>query len=215
MLYDELCIHLKLYKRVTKTPTKDRPNYKQFQSNHPEKPTMQFTLTSLIALVTVATGAIAQNVNYRGYASTVSCSGSAFGCSDGGAVCCSLPTGFGFSAQFDNLPAGTQGQGYTGGGCTDFAFSLFGPGTKCFNGGGSRVTHLNWFHSPQRRSIAIAERANENARAACAEPTFFEYHAEDGSLKTIKVPTTTGSAQKIADLHAAQNYTALASYEAY
>ena len=77
------------------------------------------------------------------------------------------------------------------------------------------MTHLNWFHSPQRRSVAIAERANENAGAECAEPTFFEYHGEDGKLRTIKVPAATGSAQKIADLHAAQNYSALAAYDDY
>ncbi|KAF4609914.1 hypothetical protein D9613_010241 [Agrocybe pediades] len=174
---------------------------------------MQFKLSSLIAFASFTSSALA--VNYRGYANTVSCSGDAFGCSDGGAVCCSLPTGFGFSAQFDNLPAGTQGQGYTGGGCTDFLFSVFGSGTKCWNGGGARATHLNWFHSPQRRSIAIAERANEDAGAECAEPTFFEYQNTDGTVRTIKVPADKGAAQKIADLHLAKNYTALAAYEEY
>ncbi|KAF9536752.1 hypothetical protein CPC08DRAFT_609046, partial [Agrocybe pediades] len=123
------------------------------------------------------TTALTQTVNYRGYASTVSCSGSAFGCTDGGWVCCSLPTGFGLSVQFDNLPAGTQGQGYTNGGCSAFLFDLFGPGTKCWNGGGNhRATNINWFHSPQghKRDLA-AQRENEEDSTACVEPAFFEY----------------------------------------
>ncbi|KAF9552786.1 hypothetical protein CPC08DRAFT_754565 [Agrocybe pediades] len=124
------------------------------------------------------------------------------------AVCCSLPTGFGFSAQFDNLPAGTQGQGYTGSGCSSFLFSVFGPETKCWNGGGARATHLNWFHSPQRRDENTSD-------SNCVEPTFFEYKNTDGSMRTIKVPAEKGSAQKIADLHIAKNYSALAVYEDY
>jgi len=88
---------------------------------------MQFKLTSLIALVTVSTSALAQNVNYRGYASMQASLSRAVALhsdvhSEGGVVCCSdLPTGFSFSAQSDSLPAGTEGQGYTGGGCRKFA----------------------------------------------------------------------------------------------
>ena len=77
------------------------------------------------------------------------------------------------------------------------------------------MTHLNWFHSPQRSSVTIAERANENADAECADPTFFDYETQDGSSRTIKAPSSTGSAQVIADLHSAQNYTALDAYEQY
>ena len=107
---------------------------------------MQFKIiTALAALgaALLAVPAMAQTVAYEGFASTVSCSGSAFGCSDGGAVCCTLPTGFGFSAQFNNLPSGSQGQGYTNNACTDFLFSVFGPGTKCWNGGGARAARAN------------------------------------------------------------------------
>lgn len=48
-------------------------------------------------------------LNYRVYSSTNSCSGSSFGCSDNGAVCCgSWPAAYGYSAQFDNLPIGVS-----------------------------------------------------------------------------------------------------------
>ncbi|KAF9471622.1 hypothetical protein BDN70DRAFT_975642 [Pholiota conissans] len=174
---------------------------------------MQFKLTALVSAAVLAAPVLAQNVNYEGFASTVSCSGSAFGCTDGGAICCSLPTGFGFSAQFNNLPSGSQGQGYTGGGCGNFVFSVFGPGTKCQNLGGGRVSNLNWFHSPQGGRRAVQARAAEEA-TACSEPSYFRYTV-NGAERTIKVPATTGSAQTIADLYLARNMTALSAYEDY
>ncbi|KAF9501136.1 hypothetical protein BDN71DRAFT_838035 [Pleurotus eryngii] len=69
--------------------------------------------------ITVALAPVASAVLYAGFASTTSCSGDNF-CEDNGSVCCSLPTGFGFSAEFGNLPAGTQGQGYIGSTCGNF-----------------------------------------------------------------------------------------------
>ena len=52
--------------------------------------TMQFKIISSLAALSaalLAVPAMAQTVTYQGYASTVSCTGSAFGCSDNGAVC--------------------------------------------------------------------------------------------------------------------------------
>ncbi|KAF9483082.1 hypothetical protein BDN70DRAFT_963831 [Pholiota conissans] len=169
---------------------------------------MQFKLTALVSAAVLAVPALAQNVNYEGFASTVSCSGSAFGCTDGGAICCSLPTGFGFSAQFNNLLSGSQGQGYTGGGCSNFAFSVFGPGTKCQNLGGGRVSN-----SPQGGRRAVQARAAEEA-TVCSEPSYFRYTI-NGAERTIKVPAATGAAQAIADLYLANKVTALATYEEY
>ncbi|KAF8194672.1 hypothetical protein BJ912DRAFT_901219 [Pholiota molesta] len=179
---------------------------------------MQFKFATLVSAVALASSALAQTVSYEGFASTVSCSGSSFGCTDGGSICCSLPSGFGFSAQFNNLPSGTEGQGYTGSGCSDFLFSLFGSGTKCFNGGGTRATHLNWFHSTQgrRRAPGQAREAGAAAAAAnCSSPAYFKYADASSAERTIKVPADEGAAQTIADLYIASNLTALSTYANY
>ncbi len=63
---------------------------------------------STIAAALLAAIPTISALNYRGYSSTNSCSGSNFGFSDNGAVCRSLPTGYGYSAQFDNLPNGVR-----------------------------------------------------------------------------------------------------------
>ncbi|KAJ3537123.1 hypothetical protein NMY22_g5725 [Coprinellus aureogranulatus] len=169
---------------------------------------MQLTyVLSAITVLAAATQGMAQDVTYRGYSNTVSCSGDNFFCRDGGAVCCSLPTGFGFSAQFEGLPAGTQGQGYTGNGCGAFLFNLFGPGTKCWNGGGARATHLNWFHSPQRREVEGAE-AKE-----CATPDGFEYRDGKGVQRTINIPAGNATAaEEIAKHYVNKDWKALASF---
>ncbi|KAF8194561.1 hypothetical protein BJ912DRAFT_847695 [Pholiota molesta] len=177
---------------------------------------MQLKLATLISLAALAAPALAQSISYEGFASTVSCSGSAFGCTDGGNVCCSLPTGFGFSAQFTALPSGAQGQGYTGNGCSDFLFSLFGSGANaCWNGGGARATNLNWFHSPQGRRAAVQARAAAAAAVDCSAPVYFKYDVASGAERTIKVPAGEGAAQAIADLYLAGNFTALAACEDY
>ncbi|KAF8196595.1 hypothetical protein BJ912DRAFT_114530 [Pholiota molesta] len=175
---------------------------------------MQFKLATLVSVALFVGPALAQTISYEGFSNTVSCSGSAFGCTDGGGVCCSLPTGFGFSAQFTNLPSGSQGQGYTNNGCSSFLFSLFGPGTKCFNGGGTRATNLNWFHSPQGRR-AVQAREAEATAANCSAPAYFKYEDASGIHKTIKVPAGEGAAQTIADLYLAGDLTSLAAYEDY
>ncbi|KAL8682749.1 MAG: hypothetical protein Q9186_001260 [Xanthomendoza sp. 1 TL-2023] len=49
---------------------------------------------STFATIILAASPMISAINYRGYTSTTSCSGSAFGCSDGGAVCCGgMPAG--------------------------------------------------------------------------------------------------------------------------
>ncbi|KAF9470955.1 hypothetical protein BDN70DRAFT_939300 [Pholiota conissans] len=165
---------------------------------------MQFNIIALIFAAVAAAPAVTQAISYQGFANTV----------DDGGVCCSLPTGFGFSAQFNNLPAGAQGQGYTGNSCSNFAFTLFGPGTKCQNLGGTRATNLNWFHSPQagRRAIQASATETGNAAANCTSPDSFNYKV-NGVQRTIKVPADVGAAQVIADHYLANDMTALASYE--
>ncbi|KAF4578436.1 hypothetical protein EYR36_000243 [Pleurotus pulmonarius] len=170
---------------------------------------MYFNVKSIALLALTALTPMASALRYAGFSSTVGCTGSNFFCDDGGSVCCSLPTGFGFSVEFDNLPAGTQGQGYTGSTCRSFLFSVFGPGTKCWSGGGARATHMNWFHSPQGRRSVLPARADNST---CA-PSGFTYHDESGAEKTIKVPV--GEAEAIAALHANKDFTALANFEAY
>ncbi len=159
--------------------------------------------------ITTALAPVASAVHYAGFSSTTSCSGANFFCDDNGGICCSLPTAFGFSVQFDNLPAGTQGQGYTGSTCGDFLFSVFGPGTKCWNGGGARASHMNFFHSPQGRRSVLPVRADNST---CA-PSGFTYYDESGAEKTIKVPV--GEAEAVAALHANKDFAGLASYAAY
>ena len=175
---------------------------------------MQFKIISSLAALSAAlltVPAMAQTVTYQGYASTVSCTGSAFGCSDNGALCCVLPDGFGFSAQFNDLPSGSQGQGYANDGCTDFLFSVFGPGTQCATGSGIRSASLNWFHSPSGRRGINQARAAQSSGANCSQPISFTYELDNGE-RTIKVPDTTGAAQTIADLYLAKDLDALAAY---
>jgi hypothetical protein len=167
-----------------------------------------FTVSAL-SLAILAVNSVAA-VQYNGYSSTVECSGASFGCNDGGAVCCSFPTGFGESAEFINLPAGTQGQGYTGGGCTAFLFSVFGPGTKCWNsGGGTPFTNLNWFHSPQGRATG-----SDAASTECAQPSTFTYADGTGVERTIKVPASINASETVAALYLVKNFDALDAYKA-
>ncbi|KAF7436084.1 hypothetical protein PC9H_002910 [Pleurotus ostreatus] len=171
---------------------------------------MHMSVSPLVLLPLTILAPLVSAVRYAGFASTVSCSGANFFCDDGGAVCCSLPTGFGFSVEFDNLPAGTQGQGYTGDTCGDFLFSVFGPDTKCWNGGGVRATHMNWFHSPQntRRNFLPARADN----STCA-PSGFTYHDESSTQKTIQVPL--GEANMVAESYHKRDFAKLASYAVY
>ncbi|KAL8797426.1 MAG: hypothetical protein Q9182_007203 [Xanthomendoza sp. 2 TL-2023] len=159
---------------------------------------------STLAAIILAASPMISAVNYRGYTSTTSCGGSSFGCSDGGAVCCgSLPAGYGYSAQFDNLPAGSQGQGYTGG-CSSFVFAVYG--TRCWNGGGQRVTHLNWFHSAGR----VKPRAPENTENC--SPHFFSYPDAEGKMREVKVDDAE-HAVVLADLYKNRNFSALEKVE--
>ncbi|TEB21238.1 hypothetical protein FA13DRAFT_1671843 [Coprinellus micaceus] len=161
-----------------------------------------------LTLAAVTSESVAQTVTYRGYSSTVQCSGANFFCSDGGAVCCGpMPAGFGFSAQFENLPLGSQGQGYTDA-CRNFLFAVFGSGTKCWNGGGARANFLNWFHSASRRAVS------DGTGADCATPTGFNYKDGAGVEHTIKVPSGEANATEvIAEHFKNQNWKALAAYE--
>lgn len=167
--------------------------------------------TSLISalfltLVALTSGSVAQTVTYRGYSSTVQCSGSNFFCSDGGGVCCGpMPAGFGFSAGFENLPNGSQGQGYTDN-CRSFLFAVFGSGTRCWNGGGARANFLNWFHSAGRIQARDATEAKE-----CTAPNGFSYKDGAGAARVIKVAA--GEGEVIAEHFKSQNWTALAAYE--
>ena len=168
---------------------------------------MKFTsLLSALTILAATNGGMA--VVYRGYSNTVQCSGSNFFCNDGGAVCCGpFPAGFGYSAQFENLPNGSQGQGYTDA-CRSFLFALFGSGTKCWNGGGARANYLNWFHSAGR----IAARDGEAKE--CVAPSGFTYEDGQGAKHSIRIPAGTANAtEAIAKHYQNKDWKALASYE--
>ncbi|KAJ3517025.1 hypothetical protein NMY22_g14060 [Coprinellus aureogranulatus] len=133
-----------------------------------------------------------------------------FSLMDGGGVCCGpFPVGFGFSAQFENLPAGTLGQGYTDA-CRAFLFAVFGPGTKCWNGGGARANFLNWFHSSGRE--AARDESGEN----CVAPSGFTYNDSQGVEHSIRVPVGQANATEvIAQKFANKDWEGLAAYEPY
>ncbi|KAF4573645.1 hypothetical protein EYR36_008163 [Pleurotus pulmonarius] len=172
---------------------------------------MYFNAKSLILLAITALTTItsAENIQYDAFASTVECSGAKFSCFDGGALCCALPPAFGFSVQFNNFAVAEQGQGYTGSTCGNFLFALFGPGTKCWNGGGVRATHANWFHTSGRRTID-PHAVNQN----CTTPSSFTYHDElSGTERTIKVPPN--GADEVAEFYVKKDFAKLASYDTY
>ncbi|KAJ3549860.1 hypothetical protein NMY22_g718 [Coprinellus aureogranulatus] len=173
---------------------------------------MQFTqLLSAITLtiLAVTSEGLAQ-VTYRGYSSTVECSGSNFWCRDGGAVCCGpFPAGFGYSAQFESLPLGTQGQGYTDA-CSAFRFAVFGPGTKCWNGGGARSNYLNWFHSAGRQP------SGDGSGAGCVAPSGFTYHDDKGVERHIRIPTGQANATEvIAQKYVNKDWQGLSAYQTF
>ncbi|EDR10706.1 ectomycorrhiza-regulated small secreted protein [Laccaria bicolor S238N-H82] len=119
------------------------------------------------------------SLSYNAYSSTNTCSGSSFGCIDNGGACCGgMPTGYGYSTLFNNLPGGSQGQGYSSGPpCTNFIFNVF---AKCWNSGGrSRAAYLNWFHSPERRRDEVG----------ASDPPLEEQTAQD-RLRTLSTLTT-------------------------
>ncbi|KAJ8489522.1 hypothetical protein ONZ45_g13542 [Pleurotus djamor] len=121
-----------------------------------------------------------------------------------------MPTGYAYSARFSNLPAGTQGQGYTNTSCSAFLFHLFGPGTKCWNGGGARARSLNWFHSPTRCSVADDQSGDEG----CVPPPSFSYTYEKGVEKVIKV-TSDEEAEEISALYAKKDFGTLAKFSPF
>ncbi|KAL8727673.1 MAG: hypothetical protein Q9166_005909 [cf. Caloplaca sp. 2 TL-2023] len=164
---------------------------------------------STLATFMLAASPMINALNYRAYSSTNSCSGSSFSCSDGGAVCCgSMPAGYGFSAQFDNLPAGTQGQGYTNNGCSSYLFTVYGPGTACWkSGGNSRATNLNWFYSAGSR---VKPRAAVEGRKC--SPHFFSYPDKEGKMREVKVEDAE-HAEVLASQFQEGNLTALSKVE--
>lgn len=182
----------------------------QYHSNTPQHSSnMQFTqLLSAVTLTVLAVTGESMAITYRGYSNTVQCSGANFFCNDGGAVCCGpFPAGFGYSAQFENLPNGSQGQGYTNA-CSNFLFALFGSGTKCWNGGGARANYLNWFHSAGR--VPAADGSGEN----CAAPVGFSYHDDKGVERTIVVPAGRANAtEAIAQQYVNKDWKALETYQ--
>ncbi|KAL8964761.1 MAG: hypothetical protein Q9183_004231 [Haloplaca sp. 2 TL-2023] len=132
-------------------------------------------------------------LNYRAYSSTNSCSGSAFGCSDGGAVCCGgWPSAYGYSAQFDNLGGGVShvldGESFMPGWFVMLivANRRKDRGTQCWKSGGNgRITNMNWFHSASKRVKPRAELAPPSAEDC--SPSFFAYEDEEGVHREIKV----------------------------
>lgn len=71
---------------------------------------MHFTTLSALCLAAMPMMTV-NALNYHVYSSTNTCdgSGSSFGCSDDGGVCCGgFPSAYGYSAQFDNLPTGVS-----------------------------------------------------------------------------------------------------------
>ena len=181
------------------------------QLKHKPSHTMQFTqlLSALsLALVAMSNESVAQTVTYRGYSNTVQCTGANFFCRDNGGVCCGpMPAGFGFSAGFENLPNGSQGQGYTDA-CRSFLFAVFGSGTRCWNGGGARANYLNWFHSAGRREVG------EGSREECTIPSGFTYVDGEGVARVIEVPVGNANAtQVIAEQYTNKNWKALAAYK--
>ncbi|KAJ8481559.1 hypothetical protein ONZ45_g15272 [Pleurotus djamor] len=173
---------------------------------------MLFNFAKPTALLALALSPMASAIRYAGFASTISCTGPNFFCEDGGAVCCALPTGFGVSVQFLGLPLGTQGQGYTGNTCRNFLFAVFGPGDRCWNGGGARASHMNWFLSPVGggdQGIAVRDAADNTT---CG-PSGFTYQDAAGVEKSIQVPL--GEADNIVALYTKKNFAALANYPEY
>ncbi|KAL8811981.1 MAG: hypothetical protein Q9200_001379 [Gallowayella weberi] len=181
---------------------------------------------STLATIILAASPMISAVNYRGYTSTTSCSGSSFGCSDGGAVCCgSLPAGYGYSAQFDNLPAGSQGQGYTGG-CGNFVFAVYGSGTH-LPSHSPFMSHASWtplfssshvlphpFKHPHLtpnfpRHRPRTPESNENC-----SPHFFSYPDAEGKMRDVKVDDAEHAAV-LADLYKNRNFSALEKVEEY
>jgi hypothetical protein len=160
----------------------------------PFKPTTFLATLSFLPLPTLS-------LRYNAYSSTNTCSGPSFGCTDNGGVCCGgMPTGYGYSGLFNNLPIGSQGQGYSSGPpCTNFTFNVFGPRAKCRNsGGGSRAAYLNWFHSPGGRRDEVRGTGSSIGGTTAQD----RLRGED-------------VAQKIADLFEKQDFSALALYEKY
>ncbi|KAJ3549867.1 hypothetical protein NMY22_g723 [Coprinellus aureogranulatus] len=168
-----------------------------------------FSTTSLTILAIASEGMAQQQVTYRGYSSTVQCSGTNFNCRDAGLVCCGpFPVGFGFSAQFENLPAGTVGEGFTDA-CRSNLFTVFGPGTKCWNGGGRRANFLEWFHATAK----LPER--DGSGEGCVAPDGFTYQDGQGVEHTIRVPAGQANATEIIAQHFVnKNWDVLATYEA-
>ncbi|KAJ3536256.1 hypothetical protein NMY22_g6107 [Coprinellus aureogranulatus] len=163
-----------------------------------------------LTVLAVAGEGMAQQVTYRGYTSTVQCSGTNFWCRDEGLVCCGpFPVGFAFSAQFENLPAGTRGEGFTDA-CRSVIFSVFGPGTKCWNGGGRRANWLEWFHSAGR----LPEQIRDGSGEGCVPPSGFTYQDGQGVEHSIQVPAGQANATEvIAQQFLNKDWKALAAYQ--
>ncbi|KAJ8489523.1 hypothetical protein ONZ45_g13543 [Pleurotus djamor] len=107
------------------------------------------------------------------------------------------------------FPLALKVQGYTNA-CSAFLFHVFGPGTKCWNGGGARARYLNWFHSAGRRSIPAARAENQT----CASISGFSYTDEKGAEKVIKVASEK-EAEDIAGLYTKKDFAKLSEFALY
>ncbi|KAL8871807.1 MAG: hypothetical protein Q9174_002431 [Haloplaca sp. 1 TL-2023] len=173
----------------TTSKTKEVQSQSHLQNFSLKAATMHITVLATTVLAAIPS---ISALNYRAYSSTNSCSGSAFGCSDGGAVCCGgWPSAYGYSAQFDNL----------------------GDGTQCWKSGGSgRITNANWFRSASKRVKPRAELAPPSD-ANCS-PSFFAYTDDEGVSREIKVEDAE-HAKVIAEQYEKGDMAALAEVESH
>ena len=123
---------------------------------------MQFKLITTLAVFPLSS----LTINHTAFSSTASCSGAAFGYRQ-------WRTLLRWQARRTWLLScliisqWKAGQGYSSGApCSDVIFNVFGPGTKCWNGGrGSRAAYMNWFYSPGGRRGARSVSCCEELRS--------------------------------------------------
>ncbi|KAJ8516324.1 hypothetical protein ONZ45_g6356 [Pleurotus djamor] len=172
-----------------------------------------FAITLTLALFVART----DGVDVNGFTDTVSCDSSFIGCADlpAGNCCAFFRPPFGFSMSWVGLPVGSQGEAFRNDTQSDVCIpsesiiKVFGPGDRCFNGGGlDRASTGNWLTTVQ----AKRSNADENKTAAvCTEPNVLGFTNEKGERTRIAIPK--GQVQAVVDLFNKKDFKSLAAFK--
>ncbi|KAJ8474363.1 hypothetical protein ONZ45_g15976 [Pleurotus djamor] len=168
---------------------------------------LNFILAAVLSISLLHLPTPATAVNMIGYPDTISCTDVSFEC-DGfsaGGCCGPFPPAFGFSVKFTGLPNAGQGNVFRDDGnfCTSLIASVFGPGDRCWNGGGfDRMNSVFW------STPGVFDKRED---MECTPPNRFSFVDEKGVKARIMVPN--GHADGVAEMFKKKDFAGLKRFQ--